>query len=359
MSTSDLALTVGPDLGPAIDALADRAGGRVGLPGVLAGLPHRARASRPRSTEAVVRGFRWGWREQLSPRWYPQGVTTSADAVEGGRVAGRSVVLSSAYARDGGRLPGALVGRGTGSRVTVADVTGDDVRYGHVLLVEVGSGGSGGSVVVSPLEVHAGGIAWRGDHLHVAATRRGVCTALLSDLLPASSGATDRLGVDGSGLAAHGYRWVLPVRRWHRPAPGAGTFRFSFLAVAADRTALRAGEYGRGRSSTRLAVLPLAADGSLGVGADGRVPVQVDAEAGPPGMQGAVDADGTLYVTTSAGRLGRGSLWVGAPGQLREHPQVLPPGPEDVSVDPAAGLLWTQTEHPLRRWVLALDRARL
>ena len=125
---------------------------------------------------AVSWGFRPDEQDSLSRRWWPQGITTSADA--GVRadetVAGRHVVLTSAYSKVVG-------GYGKGARITVHDVTDPArVRYRHVLLVEPHLGRDGG-VELRPVHVHAGGIVWRREHLHVAGTARGIVSCRLGD----------------------------------------------------------------------------------------------------------------------------------------------------------------------------------
>ena len=69
----------GADRVEEVEALAARLGGRVGLRGVLGDLNRRARAVRV-PAPAAVWGFRWDRDDMCSPRWWPQGITTSADA---------------------------------------------------------------------------------------------------------------------------------------------------------------------------------------------------------------------------------------------------------------------------------------
>jgi hypothetical protein len=75
-------------------------------------------------------------------------------------------------------------------------------------------------------------------------------------------------------------------------------------------------------------------------------------------MQGAVVARGRLHVTTSRGRLRRGSLWVEREGELRHEEFATPPGPEDLTYWPERDQLWSLSEHPFSRYVFALDRRR-
>jgi hypothetical protein len=91
---------------------------------------------------------------------------------------------------------------------------------------------------------------------------------------------------------------------------------------------------------------------------DGRSrPTMLDA-GGVPGMQGATVVDGTWFVTTSRGRYRLGSVWVGRPGELREHRWQLPVGPEDIAYWPSRDQLWSLSEYPGARYVFAMPRGR-
>ena len=72
----------GADRADEVDALAERRGGRVGLAGVLGDLDRRARVVRV-PAPAAVWGFRWDREDMRSARWWPQGITTSADSASG------------------------------------------------------------------------------------------------------------------------------------------------------------------------------------------------------------------------------------------------------------------------------------
>ena len=48
-------------------------------------------------------GFRWDREDMRSPRWWPQGITTSADSATGAAgddVDGRQVLMTSAYSHE-------------------------------------------------------------------------------------------------------------------------------------------------------------------------------------------------------------------------------------------------------------------
>src|SRR5680860_212214 len=110
-----------------VSALASRLGGRVGLEGVLADL-NRTAAVTTVPGKAPVWGFTWNAEDNRSQRWFPQGITTSADPGETEQISGRKLVCTSWYSQDIGGL-------NKGARVTFVDVTSPSApRYRHVLL---------------------------------------------------------------------------------------------------------------------------------------------------------------------------------------------------------------------------------
>lgn len=339
-----------------IEALAQACGGRVGVDAVLDDLDRRARRSWAPGLK-VRRALTWDRHDRATRRWWPQGVTTSADASDTEDVAGRRVVAVSWYSRTIGDV-------GKGARISFVDL--DARRYRHVLLVQAEVSADG--VDLQPLRAHAGGIVWCGPYLHVAGTRRGIYTARLDDIvrIPDALHVPDhtRIGRNGSRLATHGYRYVLPVRFTYKAFADDGhePLRYSFLSL--DRSAttpeLVAGEYGRGEQTTRLARFPLdPTTYHLHSGEDGfSRPLLLD-EQGERGMQGAAIVQGRWYVTSSRGPWGLGSLYVGSPGRFHRHRWALPIGPEDISYWPSTDTFWSVTEHPRRRWIYAVERSRL
>ena len=258
-------------------------------------------------------------------------------------------------------------GNNQGSRITFVDLA--TLRYRHVLLVSPRL--LEGRLVLAPLKVHAGGIVWRGPYLHVAATARGFVTCRVDDLMriPEERAAERdgrglrRLGIEGDEVASSGYRYVLPARFAYQAYADEGheKMKYSFLSLdrAGDPPAIVAGEYARGDEANRLARYPLDPATSLLVsGADGTSrPVALDT-GGVTSMQGAAVARGRYHVTVSHGPWVPGSVYTGSPGALRRHRFALPMGPEDVSYWPSADLLWSLTEHPWRRYVVAMRRSR-
>jgi hypothetical protein len=350
-------LTRSRDRSREIDALARAAGGRVALDGVLADLNRRARRVR-RWGSAFA--FAWDWDDSRSSRWWPQGITSSADAgsavAPAEEYAGRRVLVTSSYSK-------VLRGTGRGARVTVVDVTEPGrLPYRHVLLVSAHL--EEHRPTLRPVAAHAGGIVWRGPWLHVAGTAKGIHSFHLDDIV--AVGGADRPDVlgalPGGGLAGFGHRYVLPARFTHtgHAADGSERFRYSFLSLARGEgpPRLLAGEYGRAGMTTRLVRYDLDAEGLPVCDESSVARPSFLHDGGVPRMQGAVEVDGRLHVTTSAGRLRRGSLWVGRPGDLVRHRWAVPAGPEDLCYWPSEDRLWTVTEYPWRRTVLALDRSR-
>jgi hypothetical protein len=324
------------DTSAALDALAARSE-RVGLVDLLDDLPRRLRRSWAPG-RAVHEAWRLDGPDQVDLRWWPQGITTVADAAADGdhalpaAVAGRRVAVMSSYAK---QMP--WHDSKHGSRLTFLDL--DAGRYRHVLLVRPTAEGG-----LEPLNVHAGGVVWHGDHVHVAATGRGLFTCRLSDLLRVPDRAT-----------AYGYRYVLPVRHQHqaRAEDGVEKLRYSFLSLDVDSTppTLLVGEYtnapGRTRRLARVGLDLDTADVTL-VGS------------GPLRMQGAVEVDGRVHLSVSEGRVVPGSMYTGTaddPDGLRHHRLATPMGNEDLSYSPAEDLLYGVAEHPSVRYVFTMRRS--
>ena len=325
-----------------IEAAVARFGRRVGLPGVLTHLNRKAERARVPGT-AVEWGFRWNEDDETTERWWPQGITTSADASDTEDIDGRRLLVTSWYSKH-------VRGRNLGSRVSVVDI--DSLEYRHVLLV-VPERSASGKVELKPLLVHAGGLVWCGPYLHVAGTRRGLFSCLVDDVIRVDS-TEDTFG----------YRYVLPVRFGYDAAASEGVelMRYSFLSLdrGTDPPQLVAGEYGRAEMTRRLVRYPLDPETMhLVTDEDGTSrPVALD-ERGLGHMQGAAVVGDTYYVTCSRGRWRLGRMYVGEPGRFRTFPRALPVGPEDISYWPSTDRLWSLSEYPGRRFVFAVERSRL
>jgi hypothetical protein len=339
-----------------IEALAARLGGRVGLPALLRDLNRRARRTFAPG-RAVRRALTWDADDRRDPRWWPQGVSTSADASDTEDVEGRRMLVVSWYAKS---LPG-QPGEKQGSRLTFLDLA--TRRYRHVLLVNPVV--RDGVLTLEPLRVHAGGVVWCGPYLHIAATSRGVITCRVDDLLRVPDSALGdgrRLGLEADRVSSYGYRYVLPVRFSYRAVTDDGLERLRYSFLSLDRGVsppeLVVGEYGNSAQTRRLARFPLDPETLfLAEGEDGvSRPLLLD-DGGVVRTQGAAIAHGRWYLTRSTGPWVPGSVYVGQPGAFRRYRWATPMGPEDIAWWPSTDLLWSVTEHPRRRWVYAMNRS--
>ena len=243
------------------------------------------------------RALKWDAEDRRDRRWWPQGISTSADASDTEDVEGRRMLVVSWYAKD---LPGEPGSR-QGSRLTFLDLA--TRRYRHVLLVNPVV--RDGVLALEPLQVHAGGVVWCGPYLHVAATARGVITCRLDDLLRVPDAAArrrGRLGLEDDRVSSYGYRYVLPVRFAYRAMTDDGLERLRYSFLSLDRSGtppeLVVGEYGNSAQTRRLARFPLDPETLfLAEGEDGvSRPLVVD-DGGVVRTQGAAIAHGRWYLT--------------------------------------------------------------
>ena len=158
-----------------IDALAAVLGPPAGLEALLDDLKYAVRPVRfPRLLGRAVReAYRWDDHDDRNELWYPQGISTSADASATEDVGGRRALVTTWYStgKDGIKR---------GSRITFVDL--DTGTYRHVLLV-VPVFDKAGDLTLRPMNIHAGGIVWAGPNLHIAATNRGFVTARVDDIM--------------------------------------------------------------------------------------------------------------------------------------------------------------------------------
>ncbi|GGD15119.1 hypothetical protein [Nocardioides daphniae] len=345
--------------GDRIDQLADRLGGRTTVAELLGDLKFTASDSwRGRMMgRAVQRAIAFDAHDQADPVWWPQGITTSADADVTGTVAGRRVVVTTWYAKP-------VDGIKRGSRLTFLDL--DTLRYRHVLLVDPVVDDQG-RLTLSPVKIHAGGLVWAGPWLHVAATARGFVSCHVGDLMRVAddNARPDEIGVfdeDGSSrVSSFGHHYVLPVRVAHRAFTDEGhvPLRYSFLSLdrAANPPGLLAGEYGRGGQSTRLAQFELDLETWLPQTDESGLSRPVVHETGRVQMQGDVVARGRHHISVSQGPVSPGAIFTGQPGRLRRHRFATPMGPEDLTYWPATDTLWSVSEWPRRRWIYSMRRS--
>lgn len=344
MTEVGLRLQEQPDRKELVDDLAAQLGGRVGIDAVLADLNRQAVQVKPPATAADY-AFAWNAGDSRNTQWWPQGITTSADASDVDELTGRRVLLVGWYAKK-------IKGYTRGTRLSVVDIS-DPARpsYRHVLLVDPRTNPHTDAVTMEPVPVHAGGIIWYGQSVLVADTRGGVRVFDVDDCLRTS------------GDGHYGYRYVLPQRTSYKAVNSAGFEPFKFSFVSLDRTAgehqMIAGEYGKDGATTRLVRFAFE---------PGKPRLAMRAGYSPPlelmsdqleHMQGATTVNGTYYISTSRGSLRPGTMWVRHPGEaLREFRGVLARGPEDLTYWPQRDQLWNLCEYPQHRFVYSIPRAQ-
>jgi len=320
--------------------------------------------------------------------WTPQGVTTVADAQEDQAWGAAQPLIVSWYHDDSEPKKGA--------RITFIDpFTG---AYQHVLLVYPFINDHGNASYMSlrtkqdstGKSLHAGGLAWYGNYLYVADTRRGFRVfdmRYIFDLQAAGAGnTTDRtqIGRQNNVFYGHGYRYVMPeVAAWTSEAGEVsdpevctvgGSPHFSFIGL--DRTGvdhLTTGEYCNGATTPdltgRVATWPL--DGATGrplLASNGMWKANSAFRLPVPNVQGAVSHGNIWYLNRSHGDdvsdqndngdLLKATAPSAATGVLGTPLRVTAGiGPEDLSYwsgwQNFGDVLFTVTEWPGRRMVYA------
>jgi hypothetical protein len=153
-------------------------------------------------------GFRFDSGDNGDCTNYPQGITTSRDAVgtaNSGNYDGHQLVVVSWYTKAG------CDGSQSRSRITLVDWDATyPNKYRKVLLVE--PTGSAATPNFKDIPIHAGGVSWYGDYLYVADTGRGMRVFDMRKILKTNTGGTaDQIGRQSSGVYyAHNYAYVLP-----------------------------------------------------------------------------------------------------------------------------------------------------
>ncbi len=160
------------------------------------------------SIPGLETGFRFDSGDNGDCRNYPQGITTSRDAVgtaDSGNYDGHQLVVVSWYTRD------ACGGSQERSRITLVDWDATyPNKYRKVLLVE--PTGTAAAPNFKDIPIHAGGVSWYGHHLYVADTGRGMRVFDMRKILRTNTGGTaDQIGRQPNGAYyAHNYAYVLP-----------------------------------------------------------------------------------------------------------------------------------------------------
>lgn len=273
--------------------------------------------------------LRWLSARTWTRRWYPQGIDL-------GDWRGRRTLAVSWFRQE-------LSGVHLASRVTLVDL--ERSRHLDVLLAVADDDGE-----LQPAPIHAGGLAWFGDRMYVAATGRGIWEFDLSDIREVRGALARRL----AGARPRGGRGTALVAVRTRVHPVA--LRCSFLGrvFTTDGTPLRRVLIGEHRTEGNGRIGEFAVPD----GDDGTFLEEDRFSPGIGSMQGAVRW-GDRYFVSQSDHLRPGALWSGGRASLQQDGVPLPVGCEDLALDPDAELLWSLGEHPWRRVVRGIPFAHL
>ncbi|TVT42204.1 hypothetical protein FNH05_22630 [Amycolatopsis rhizosphaerae] len=324
-----------------------------GVSAVLDSANRTGTACNPGATGQVA-AFCWNSGDDGTTDWYPQGISTTADAYGSGQYDGRTALFASWY----------YAGSGTnkGVRVSFVDYSNTSTpHYRHVLLVEPYTD-SAGQPDFRPVTVHAGGIFTYGYFLYVADTSGGFRAFDLRHIWAVKTGDSTAIGRQSDGsYQAFDYAYVLPQALTFTDSTTNGVTQLRFSAASLDRTSspdsVIVPEYNADGTGTRVVRFPIDyTDRKFLASADGYTHATEAYQVNIASMQGATAINGKFFVSASAGSSTRGSLYTfTASSGPAKHAGVFPIGNEDLSYRGPQNQLWTLTEYPGNRSVVAID----
>ncbi|WP_033222167.1 hypothetical protein [Kitasatospora phosalacinea] len=185
------------------------------------------------SVAGLSTGFRFDDGDDGDCFSYPQGITTSRDAVgtaNSGNYDGHQLVLVSWYTKDA-----CSDGDHQRSRITLVDWDATyPNKYRKILLVE--PTGTTAAPSFKDIPIHAGGVSWYGDHLYVADTAVGMRVFDMRKILNTDTGGTaDQIGRYGSTYYAHNYAYVLPQVGTVTAHAASGLNELAWSSISLDR----------------------------------------------------------------------------------------------------------------------------
>lgn len=290
-----------------------------------------------------------GYDDVSTEKWYPQGITTSADALDTGLYENKKVILIDWYDN---------TGEGKGVRVSFIDRTASGAAsYRNVLLVEPYTDTSG-NANFRAVKVHGGGIMWYGNTLYVVDTSNGIRLFDLNHIYKVSVGAG--IGRQSATVyEAFDYAYVIPQSRNYKASAVTPAMMWSFISL--DRTttpdSIVVGEYAADSSVPAPRLLRFSIDYTtrLLTTTSGVATATWAYEVDVLRMQGATSINGKFYLSRSNGATTKGDLVTWVPGNAEVIYSALAPGCEDLSYNHNADELWTLSEHPGSRNFYAVE----
>jgi hypothetical protein len=135
-----------------------------------------------------------GYNDMDTEKWVPQGITSTADALDAGTYEGKDGWLVSWHRDDD-------------KSVRISFVDRSNYKYRNALLVYPHAADD-----FREVPVHAGGIMWYGNTLWVVDTKNGIRVFDMGNIWQVESG--DGVGKkSGGGYSAAGYKYVIPQIR--------------------------------------------------------------------------------------------------------------------------------------------------
>ena len=207
-----------------VESLLDQAG-HASVSEVMDNANHQRTPARVLDDQA--HGFRFAPSDEKDPDAFPQGITTSRDAVgttDNGRYDGRQLIAVSFY----NNSP-------TSSRINLIDWDANYPNaYRRILLVE--PTGSPEEPSFQDVTIHVGGIAWYGDLLYVADTGNGMRVFDMSRIITTDTGGDkDQIGRVGDTFYAHHYAYALPQVGTITSQVAEGTEDLVWSTISLDR----------------------------------------------------------------------------------------------------------------------------
>lgn len=308
----------------------------------------------------------WNAGDQNTPDWYPQGITTSSDALGEGTYGGKRINLVSWYdhAEDG-------IDKGVRISVSNLSASASAPPYRHILLVE--PSGTTSAPSYKAVNVHAGGIMWYGNLLYVADTSGGFRVFDLDHLWQVSTGSSSAIGRQSDGsYHAFDYKYVLPQTAKFTDSPAGGYAQLQHSSVSLDRTSSpdsvivseyrSAADVDAGAQVRTIRVPIDYTNRYLKPASDGIIKATEAYRTDLESVQGSTAINGEFFFSQSDGSDhstpdsdGDLHTFAAPSGSIVRHGNALTVGAEDLSYDPARDYLWSLGEYPGYRWVYAAD----
>ncbi|MEV0953012.1 hypothetical protein [Promicromonospora sp. NPDC050249] len=308
----------------------------------------------------------WNAGDQDTPDWYPQGITTSSDALGEGTYDGKRINLVSWYdhAEDG-------IDKGVRISVSNLSASASAPPYRHILLVE--PSGTTSAPSYRAVNVHAGGIMWYGNLLYVADTSGGFRVFDLDHLWQVSTGSSSAIGRQSDGsYHAFDYKYVLPQTAKFTDSTAGGYAQLQHSSVSLDRTSSpdsvivseyrSAADIDAGAQVRTIRVPIDYTNRYLKTASDGVIKATEAYRTDLESVQGSTAVNGEFFFSQSDGSDhsnpdsdGDLHTFAAPSGAIVRHGNALTVGAEDLSYDPTRDYLWSLGEYPGYRWVYAAD----